>query len=94
VCVCPYYGGMANCELWGQHAGAPTCLDVFGVFDGHGGKQIANYASKNLMPALLKELSKGAREEARGIDIHSKHAHASATTEGVAAMLRAVPSCQ
>lgn len=67
---------------------------MFGVFDGHGGKQIASYASKNLMPALLKELSKGAQEEARGIDIHSKHAHAFTTSEGMATMLSAVLSCQ
>ena len=46
------------------------------------------------MPALLKELSKGIQEEMRGIDIHSKHAHAFTTSEGMAAMLSAVFSCQ
>ena len=34
------------------------------------------------MPALLKELSSGAREEAHGIDIHSKHPHGSQGNEG------------
>ena len=62
--------------------GVGPCLDVFGIFDGHGGKQIANYAAKNMMPALLKELSKGSQEEARGINIHSKHPHASQHTGG------------
>ena len=34
------------------------------------------------MPALLKELSSGAPEEAQGIDIHSKHPHGLQGTEG------------
>ena len=60
-----------------------ACLDIFGVFDGHGGKQSAMYASKNMMPAVLKELSKATQEEAPGIDIHGKHAHASLKGEGM-----------
>ena len=60
-----------------------ACLDIFGVFDGHGGKQSAMYASKNMMPAVLKELSKATQEEAPGIDIHGKHAHVSLKAEGL-----------
>ena len=59
-----------------------ACLDIFGVFDGHGGTQSAMYASKSMMPAVLKELSKATQEEAPGIDIHGKHAHASLKAEG------------
>ena len=77
--VCMWAACLPRCCL---HAGAPPCLDVFGIFDGHGGKQIATYASKHLMPALLKELSSGAPEEAQGIDIHSKHPHGLQGTEG------------
>ena len=31
--------------------------DVFGVFDGHGGKQAANFASKHVLPILQEELA-------------------------------------
>ena len=41
------------------------------------------YASKNMMPAVLKELSKATQEEAPGIDIHGKHSHASLKAEGM-----------
>ena len=32
-------------------------VDVFGVFDGHGGKQAAVYASKHMMGAVLTALN-------------------------------------
>ena len=70
---------MLKPEYWCSGA----CLDIFGVFDGHGGKQSAMYASKHMMPAVLNELSKAIQEEAPGIDIHSKHVHASSKAEGV-----------
>ena len=31
--------------------------DIFGVFDGHGGKQAANFASKHVLPILQNELA-------------------------------------
>ena len=37
----------------------PASLDVFGIFDGHGGKQAAAFASKHLAPVLLGELQQG-----------------------------------
>lgn len=36
-------------------------LDVFGIFDGHGGKQAAAFASKHLAPVLLGELQQGSK---------------------------------
>ena len=41
------------------------------------------YASKHMMPTVLNELSKATQEEVHGIDIHSKHGHASMKAEGV-----------
>lgn len=32
-------------------------MDIFGVFDGHGGKQAAVYASKHMMGAVLTALN-------------------------------------
>ena len=39
----------------------PASLDVFGIFDGHGGKQAAAFASKHLAPVLLGELQQGSK---------------------------------
>ena len=39
----------------------PASLDVFGIFDGHGGKQAAAFASKHLVPVLLGELQQGSK---------------------------------
>ena len=39
----------------------PASLDVFGIFDGHGGKQAAAFASKHLVPVLLGELRQGSK---------------------------------
>ncbi len=40
-------------------SGAAIGYNVFGVFDGHGGKQAANYASKHVLPVLQEELADG-----------------------------------
>lgn len=37
--------------------GCSVGYDVFGVFDGHGGKQAANFASKHVLPILQHELA-------------------------------------
>ena len=34
---------------------------MFGIFDGHGGKQAAAFASKHLAPVLLGELQQGSK---------------------------------
>lgn len=46
-------------------AGAAS-LDVFGIFDGHGGKQAAAFASKHLVPTLLAELDSGGAADKGG----------------------------
>lgn len=38
-------------------AGGCIGYDLFGVFDGHGGKQAANFASKHVLPILQEELA-------------------------------------
>ena len=38
-------------------AGVSIGYDVFGVFDGHGGKQAANFAAKHVLPTLQEELA-------------------------------------
>lgn len=42
--------------LWFS-AGSGVKYDVFGVFDGHGGKQAANFAAKHVLPILQEELA-------------------------------------
>ena len=37
-------------------AGSGISYDVYGVFDGHGGKQAATFASKHVLPVLQEEL--------------------------------------
>ena len=39
------------------HAGCSIDYDLFGVFDGHGGKQAANFASKHVLPIFQEELA-------------------------------------
>ena len=39
----------------------PASLDVFGIFDGHGGKQAAAFVAKHLAPVLLGELQQGSK---------------------------------
>jgi hypothetical protein len=59
----------------------PAFLDVFGIFDGHGGKPAAAFAAKHAMPTLLEELQKGARELAG--DSHPGDSHpGAAAAEG------------
>lgn len=41
-----------------MHAGRRIGYDLFGVFDGHGGKQAANFASKHVLPVLQQELAR------------------------------------
>ena len=38
-------------------AGCCIGYDLFGVFDGHGGKQAASFASKHVLPILQEELA-------------------------------------
>ena len=47
-------------RLLTEHActGASASLDLFGIFDGHGGKQAANFAAKQLAGHLTKQLGK------------------------------------
>jgi serine/threonine protein phosphatase PrpC len=56
-------------------AGTAT-LDAFGVFDGHGGKQAAIFASKHMTATMLEELRKqigdGPSAEQKGILIPLK----------------------
>ena len=72
-------------------------MDLFGIFDGHGGKQAASFASKHMVPAVLEELQAclAKQEEAgqpeNGIAIPSKHS-SSAHSEG-AALAAAVQLC-
>jgi hypothetical protein len=54
-------------------------VDIFGVFDGHGGKQAAVYASKHMMSAVLSALDQhiGKDDEdtcENGMCIPTKHA--------------------
>ncbi|DBA81256.1 TPA: hypothetical protein ACH3X2_006882 [Trebouxia sp. C0005] len=45
---------------WGSKSnskGVSVGYDVFGVFDGHGGKQAANFAAKHVLPTLQQELA-------------------------------------
>ena len=44
-------------------AGCCIGYDLFGVFDGHGGKQAASFASKHVLPTLQDELA--------GVDVKS-----------------------
>lgn len=57
-------------------AGTVT-LDAFGVFDGHGGKQAATFASKHMTVTMLEELQAhmktGSSLEQNGIGIPAKH---------------------
>lgn len=52
-------------------------LEAFGVFDGHGGKQAATFASKHMTATMLEELQTHMRDgrssEQNGIGIPSKH---------------------
>ncbi len=70
------------------HAGSAT-VDVFGIFDGHGGKQAATFASKHMAAALLEELQaclskqQTAEKHGNGIAIPSKHSNG-AHSEGAA----------
>ena len=38
------------------HTAGSVSIALFGVFDGHGGKQAATYASNHIMPNLLDAL--------------------------------------
>ena len=55
---------------WGTHtrlcAGSATQLELFGVFDGHGGKQAASYAAKHLHANLAAQLAAPLTEAADG----------------------------
>lgn len=44
-------------------AGVSIGYDVYGVFDGHGGKQAANYAAKHVLAILQEELADTALDE-------------------------------
>ena len=39
------------------HAGTKVDYGLYGVFDGHGGKQAANFASKHILPELQQQLA-------------------------------------
>ncbi|KAK9918098.1 hypothetical protein WJX75_001295 [Coccomyxa subellipsoidea] len=60
-------------------SGGNASVDIFGVFDGHGGKQAAVYASKHMMSAVLSALDQhiGKDDEdtcENGMCIPTKHA--------------------
>ena len=64
-------------------------MDLFGIFDGHGGKQAATFASKHMVPAVLEELEaclakqQEAEQHENGVAIPSKHS-SGAHSEGAA----------
>jgi pyruvate dehydrogenase phosphatase len=41
-----------------SHSAVPSGCNIFGVFDGHGGYHVSEYASKNLVDILSKHLEK------------------------------------
>lgn len=65
-------------------AGAgPAFLDMFGIFDGHGGKPAAAFAAKHAMPTLLEELQKGTHPgESHPDDSHPGAAAAEGSSGG------------
>lgn len=54
-------------------------MELFGVFDGHGGKQAAIFASKHMLPVVLEALKQRISEdqlrsqEHKGVGIPAKH---------------------
>ena len=54
---------MAICSFSQYAAGPSVCYDVYGVFDGHGGKQAAAFASKHILPILQEQLA--------GVDVNT-----------------------
>ena len=82
--------GFLNSTLCALRAGSAS-LDLFGVFDGHGGKQAAAFAAKHLLAAAVDELAAGVAkqghggEQENGVTIPARHHHGngSHSTEGV-----------
>lgn len=80
----------------------PVSIDVFGVFDGHGGKQAATYASRNLTDKLLavikdKEIAalKDEESEAQQLlqDFDGIDAKLRTTWESQDRLLSGLPEC-